>query len=224
MTILSIDRCVRRRAATLSLAALVFVIGGCSGTSNKPVPPSDVLELYAATYGALPRTGPAPSLAPSPVGERVPGRTPPDDGVSATRDPATPVDTAPTLATDESAALSPTDEDGTPPSEADTLEMTTASAAILAPEPPKLDARPSDLFGLDEAAITALLGPAHYTRNEAPARVLQYAGPACVLDLFLYPDGPDGTMQTVYFEMRPTGDALVPSGCFTGLVLTVRGY
>jgi len=224
MTILSIDRCVRRRAVTHSLAVLVLVVTGCSGMSSKPVPPSDVLDLYAATYGALPSTGAAPPVAPSPVGEPAPESTAPGDGVSATPDPTTPFDAAPAPATDESAALSPADEDGAPPSDANTPEMTTASAATPAPEPPEIDARPSDLFGLDEAGITALLGPTHYTRNEAPARVLQYAGRACVLDLFLYPDGPDGTMRTVYFEMRPTGDAPVPSGCFTGLVLAARGY
>jgi hypothetical protein len=94
--------------------------------------------------------------------------------------------------------------------------------ASATPEPPEIEATPSDLFGLDEAAITALLGPAHYTRNEPPARVLQYAGLTCVLDLFLYPEGPNGTLATVYFEMRPTGDAPAPSGCFTGFVLAAR--
>ncbi|MBT6242416.1 MAG: hypothetical protein HOI46_10355 [Rhodospirillaceae bacterium] len=98
-----------------------------------------------------------------------------------------------------------------------------APEASATPEPPEIDATPSDLFGLDEAGIAALLGPPHYARNEPPARVLQYAGLTCVLDLFLYPEGPDGTMATVYFEMRPTGDAPTSSGCFTGLVLAARG-
>ena len=203
-------------------------------------PPSDVLDLYAATYGTLPGTGEVATPAPN-----APSEPTPDEAALGTPDAASssdaevpppppadeiavlaPVDEIATLApVDEIAALAPVDEIAAlaPVDEIAALAPADEIAAP-APEPPEIDAAPSDLFGLDEAGITALLGPPHYRRNEPPARVLQYAGRACVLDLFLYPEGPDGAMATVYFEMRPTGEAPVPSGCFSGLVLAARGY
>ena len=260
MTLALIDRCTRGAAAKLALATLALLVAGCSAAPpGEPVaPPSDVLDLYAATYGTLPGTGEVATPAPN-----APSEPTPDEAALGTPDAASssdaevpppppadeiavlaPVDEIAALApVDEIAALAPVDEIAAlaPVDEIAALAPVDEIAALApadeiaarapadeiaapAPEPPEIDAAPSDLFGLDEARITALLGPPHYRRNEPPARVLQYAGRACVLDLFLYPEGPDGAMATVYFEMRPTGEAPVPSGCFSGLVLAARGY
>ena len=224
MTLALIDRCTRGAAAKLALATLALVVAGCSAAPpGEPVaPPSDVLDLYAATYGTLPGTGEVATPAPN-----APSEPTPDEAALGTPDAASSSDAEvpPPPPADEIAVLAPVDEIAAlaPVDEIAALAPVDEIAAP-APEPPEIDAAPSDLFGLDEAGITALLGPPHYRRNEPPARVLQYAGRACVLDLFLYPEGPDGAMATVYFEMRPTGEAPVPSGCFSGLVLAARGY
>ena len=224
MTLALIDRCTRGAAAKLALATLALLVAGCSAAPpGEPVaPPSDVLDLYAATYGTLPGTGEVATPAPN-----APSEPTPDEAALGTPDAASSSDAEvpPPPPADEIAVLAPVDEIAAlaPVDEIAALAPADEIAAP-APEPPEIDAAPSALFGLDEAGITALLGPPHYRRNEPPARVLQYAGRACVLDLFLYPEGPDGAMATVYFEMRPTGEAPVPSGCFSGLVLAARGY
>ena len=220
MTSPFIDRCARVRGAKLALAALGLALAGCSAAPGEPPPPSDVLDLYAATYGALPGTGAAPYAMPSPVSDASP-----DDAASSAPEATAPADAGvPPPPADEVAALTPAEDIAAPAVKPAVEPAVEPAGASATPEPPEIDATPSDLFGLDEAGIAALLGPPHYARNEPPARVLQYAALTCVLDLFLYPEGPDGTMATVYFEMRPTGDAPTSSGCFTGLVLAARGY
>ena len=57
---------------------------------------------------------------------------------------------------------------------------------------PEVDANPERFIGAAPAALDAELGRPALVRAEGPARVWQYRGPACVLDLVLYPgaDGP----------------------------------
>ena len=57
---------------------------------------------------------------------------------------------------------------------------------------PKVDANPERFIGAAPATLDAELGRPALVRAEGPARVWQYRGPACVLDLVLYPgaDGP----------------------------------
>jgi len=71
--------------------------------------------------------------------------------------------------------------------------------------PADLDARPERFRGLAPAAVDAALGPPTQVRTEGPARVWQYRGRGCVLDLVFYPS-PDGAAVR-HLEARDPVDA-----------------
>jgi hypothetical protein len=76
-------------------------------------------------------------------------------------------------------------------------------AASLAP--------PSDLVGLDGPELEHLLGAPGLVRRDYPAEVWQYRNPACVLDVYLYPD--HDRLTVTHAEARASvlaGDALSP--------------
>ena len=66
-------------------------------------------------------------------------------------------------------------------------------------------ANPALLVGLDRNGVTALLGKPGFTRNDGPARVLQYSSAACVLDLFLYRKETEISHRVTHVEMRGLG-------------------
>jgi len=64
-----------------------------------------------------------------------------------------------------------------------------------------------------EQAI-ALLGSPTLDRQEGPARVLQFARAACVLDLFLYPDRRTGRVAVTETDARSrSGAPYDPAAC-----------
>ena len=73
----------------------------------------------------------------------------------------------------------------------------------------------SDLF--------VLLGPPNLIRNDTPAQIWQYAGPACVLHLFLY-EGGAGSYRVKHYEVSERG-AAPASGqeCVGGFLGAARG-
>lgn len=66
---------------------------------------------------------------------------------------------------------------------------------------------PSDLAGLDTAGLDGLLGSPTVVRREADATIWQYQGRGCILDLFLYANGPGNTPRLVHLEARSADDA-----------------
>jgi hypothetical protein len=86
-----------------------------------------------------------------------------------------------------------------------------APAAQMAarPEPatplPEVDATPERFLGAAPAVLGAELGRPALVRAEGPARVWQYRGGTCVLDLVLYP-GTDGPTVR-HLEARDRVDA-----------------
>lgn len=84
-----------------------------------------------------------------------------------------------------------------------------AAQTAARPDPeaplPEVDARPERFRGLGQSAVASELGRPALIRAEGPARVLQYRGRACVLDLVLYP-GPDGPAVR-HLEARDPVDA-----------------
>lgn len=62
------------------------------------------------------------------------------------------------------------------------------------------------VIGADSRRLTELLGPARLTVPEGDAVKLQFAGNACVLDVFLYPLRPGGSPAATHVEARRASD------------------
>lgn len=74
------------------------------------------------------------------------------------------------------------------------------------------------VIGKTAAALVALFGPADLDGREGQARKLQFVGPACVLDTYLYPDRPGTEPVVSYIDARlPTGDDIDRASCIAAL-------
>lgn len=104
-----------------------------------------------------------------------------------------------------------------------------ACATPVAPPPPATaPAAPSSppaigldrVMGQDAATLTALLGPPALDAREGPARRLQFRGPACVLDAYLYPPtGATGPARVTWLDARtPAGSDFDRASCIAALV------
>lgn len=60
--------------------------------------------------------------------------------------------------------------------------------------------RADELMGRDSVGLLGALGEPTRVRKEAQAQIWQYDGGSCVVDVFLYPDGP--THRVAYVEAR----------------------
>ncbi len=85
-----------------------------------------------------------------------------------------------------------------------------------APREPEIDDDPALLMELDGPGLEALLGVPSFSRQETGVQVWQYAGTACILDIYLYDDGPNTPYRVTYFEVR--GDS-AERLCFRNLLL-----
>jgi hypothetical protein len=65
-----------------------------------------------------------------------------------------------------------------------------------------LDVRPEQLLGLNAEQLTALLGPADFTRTDGPAEIRQFRGSDCVVDVFLYQQTAAGDYRVAHVETR----------------------
>ncbi len=102
--------------------------------------------------------------------------------------------------------------------------------AILPPEPepepeppePVIDDDPQQLYGLDTAALDALLGQPSLIRTEDPARIWQYRGLTCVFDIFLYEQA--GESRVTYIEARDGAAARIEARyCLNELLRARKG-
>ncbi len=77
-----------------------------------------------------------------------------------------------------------------------------AGRAALVPPAPKPEPRikPADLVGLTDARLAEVLGSPAFKRIDDPAALWQYRGTRCILDLFLYADGP--AYRVTHMEFR----------------------
>jgi hypothetical protein len=66
--------------------------------------------------------------------------------------------------------------------------------------PEEVNGDPDRFLGRSPRQLEAELGAPALVRRENPAEIWQYRGPACVLDLFLYPK--DGGPDVVHLEAR----------------------
>jgi len=84
-----------------------------------------------------------------------------------------------------------------------------------------VDDDPDRLLGLNRISVEKLLGRPRVVRSEAPAEVLQYRATACVLDLFLYPDG--GVYRVVFLEARTAAaQPVAVRGCLNAVLAARR--
>lgn len=74
------------------------------------------------------------------------------------------------------------------------------------------------VMGKTRAQLIALFGEADLDGHEGQARRLQFAGPACVLDAYLYPSRPGAEPVVTYVDARlPSGDDIDRASCIASL-------
>ena len=99
-----------------------------------------------------------------------------------------------------------------------------AAPVRTAPPPPQVQTAPSStgfiaprvmnlpglegVIGKNETALANLFGPPRLTVKEGDARKLQFVGPACVLDIYLYPLAPGAEPSATYVDARRASDSL----------------
>jgi hypothetical protein len=76
-------------------------------------------------------------------------------------------------------------------------------------------------MGLADSALARLMGAPEFKRIDNPAALWQYRGTNCILDVFLYADGP--VYRVTHLEFRQAGagngpmDGRAAKICFSGL-------
>ena len=78
------------------------------------------------------------------------------------------------------------------------------------------------LLGLDRDALTALIGPADFTRSDGPAELWQYRASDCILDLFLYATPPQAVPRVAHVETRDRSDGGAGSAACVTTLLDAR--
>ena len=74
------------------------------------------------------------------------------------------------------------------------------------------------VIGRNARALTALFGNPDLDIREGPARKLQFVGPACVLDAYLYPPRGGGDPLVTHVDARlPDGRDMDRSSCVAAL-------
>ena len=151
---------------------------------------------------------------------------------------AAPPDAAPTPSAAAPAGTDASDAAGPPAEVSATPSAAMPAAAVPAPSEPEVRTAavppepappaPAVLRGLSGEQLTRLLGAPHFRRVDDPGALWQYRGEGCILDVFLYADGP--VYRVTHFEFRrPDGrtaaeaDAAAtghgdPERCFAALV------
>ena len=74
------------------------------------------------------------------------------------------------------------------------------------------------VLGQDAAGLTRLFGQPDADVREGSARKLQFAGPICVLDAYLYPTHTAGPRVTYRDAREPDGSAIDRASCVAALV------
>lgn len=74
------------------------------------------------------------------------------------------------------------------------------------------------VMGHDAKALALLFGKAALDLREGPAHKLQYRGPACVLDAYLYPPSAGAEPKVTWIDARtPAGMAFDRASCIASL-------
>jgi hypothetical protein len=73
------------------------------------------------------------------------------------------------------------------------------------------------VIGQNAAGLTQLFGQPDADIREGPARKLQFAGPICVLDAYLYPKGTEPPRVTYIDAREPDGSTIDRASCVAAL-------
>jgi hypothetical protein len=98
---------------------------------------------------------------------------------------------------------------------------TTTPAPVAPPseKPVKLhEAGLERVIGKSAKDLVALFGDADLDGHEGQARRMQFIGPACVLDAYLYPSKTGGEPSVTYIDTRrPSGEDIDRASCIAAL-------
>ncbi len=87
-----------------------------------------------------------------------------------------------------------------------------------APPPTFNTAGLESVMGRGAGALQSLFGPADLDVREGAARKLQFIGPACVLDAYLYPNRSGGEAVVAWLDARlPDGRDIDRASCVAAL-------
>lgn len=101
-----------------------------------------------------------------------------------------------------------------------------AGCASTAPPPARIAPAPvvtytslglERVIGQNAMGLAALFGQPDADVREGAARKLQYAGPICVLDAYLYPKGSTEPVVTYLDAREPDGSAIDRASCVAAL-------
>ena len=95
---------------------------------------------------------------------------------------------------------------------------TVAPTVVSRPVVPYTSAGLERVIGQNEAGLVALFGKPDADVREGPARKLQFAGPICVLDAYLYPKGSEAPRVTYLDAREPDGSTIDRASCVAALV------
>jgi len=95
---------------------------------------------------------------------------------------------------------------------------TVAPTVTSRPVIPYTSAGLERVIGQDETGLVALFGKPDADVREGVARKLQFAGPICVLDAYLYPKGSDAPRVTYLDAREPDGSTIDRASCVAALV------
>jgi hypothetical protein len=89
----------------------------------------------------------------------------------------------------------------------------------VAPKPVKIhEAGLERVMGKTKAQLVALFGEADLDGHEGQAQRLQFVGPACVLDAYLYPARAGSEPVVTYVDARtPSGEDMDRASCIASL-------
>lgn len=81
----------------------------------------------------------------------------------------------------------------------------TDASAAAAPARPAAIGAPDELVGLSAAEVERRIGAPGFTRRDGDARIWQYGGEACLLDVFLYRQAGGTTVRHAELRRREPG-------------------
>ena len=110
------------------------------------------------------------------------------------------------------------------------LVPTLLAGCATAPQPASLPVTPPVLsasglervLGADARTLVALFGPPALDVQEAQARKLQFAGPICVMDAYLYPKAGREPVVTYVDARQPDGRDIDRASCVSALAAAHR--